>query len=135
MDSIKNVEKKLDILFPEDFKILCTFYGYDFFRYTAFFNFEMEEGVINETLSLRKEYNLPNNYLLLDQDEPGPILMKITSNDNAEVIMCSYGDFLNICGGKPYAEDPMIFPTFADFYEFLLDEEEKMRKEEQDKIT
>lgn len=127
-DKIGNVEKQLNITLPKDFKEICINCSYESFYLYSLFNFETE--VIRETLEIRKEYHLPNNYLILDQDDPGPILMKITSNGNAEVIMCSYRDFLNICDGKPYEENPIIFPTFADFYSFLLDEEEKMREEE-----
>lgn len=126
-----NVQTKLNILFPYDFKRLCSFYGYNFFRVFPFYNFENEEGVIGETLRLRRECKLPDNYLVLAQDDHRVVLMKINSPYSSEVILCSYYDFNNICAGKPMEENPTIFPCFVDFYEFLLDEEEKIQAEDQ----
>ncbi|WP_375333523.1 SMI1/KNR4 family protein [Candidatus Tisiphia endosymbiont of Xenochironomus xenolabis] len=130
-EMVKNVEIKLNIFFPEDFKILCNFYGYDFFRLFSFYNFEDEEGVIEETKYYRKKHNLPSNYLVLFSDDVSFVLLKIISTDKSKVIWCDYQDFFKLCEGHPMQYNPTIFPSFVDFYEYLLDEEEKIRAEDQ----
>ena len=121
---IKNAETKLNILLPKDFRILCTFYGYDYFHLFEFYNFDI--GVIEETLKFRKNCNLPHNYIVLTQDnDVSFVLLKTISAEESEVIWCDYMDFFNLCDGKPMVYNPTIFATFTDFYEFLLDEEEK----------
>ena len=125
---IAKVEKELEIVLPKDFKTLCGNCSYEAAFFFEFYNFGDLEGVIGETLGLRKACSLPGNYLVLAMDDAGPVLMKINSINSAEVILCSYKDFENICKTKPYYENPTIFPTFVDFYEFLLDKEEKIQQ-------
>lgn len=131
LNNIKNLTPFVKL--PNDFVILNSICRCDFFSIFELYNFENEEGVVKNTKALRELYNLPNNYIVLAEDDPGLILMKINSEENAEVIMCSHYDFENICQGKPMEEDPTIFPTFTDFYEYLLDEEEKNSLENQGK--
>jgi hypothetical protein len=129
----KSLEKIRNItpLLSEDFITLNNFCRCDFFRSFEFYNFENEEGVIEETLGLRQTWGLPNNYLVLAMDDAGPTLLKINSPENSEVILCSYYDLENICAGKTFEENPIIYNSFTDFYEFLLDEEEKRRAEKE----
>ncbi len=116
-------------ILPQDFSILNKICRCDFFQFFDFYNFDSEGGVIRETLYYRKDYNLAENYLVLFSDDVSFVLLK-TSPDTSQVIWCDYLDFFNLCDSKPMEYDPTIFPTFTDFFEFLLDEEEKLRAEE-----
>lgn len=124
--SIKRAEKALEIIFPTDFKKFCTVYSYDYCRLFSFFSFD--EGVIDKTLEWRKSVNFPRNCVGLAEEGESAIIMRITG-DNAEVIWCSIPDLYNLCEAKPLEDNPTIFPTFTDFYSYLLDEEEKIREE------
>lgn len=130
-EEIEAVEKVLNLTLPDDFKVLCSYCSYEFLYSFEFITFCADEndGVITETLGWRDSINLPHNYLVLADDGTSAILMKI-EEDDAEVIWCSLEDVLNICAGKSMEYNPTVFPSFIDFYEFLLDEEEKERVEE-----
>lgn len=125
-ESIDKVEQQLKLILPIEFRVLCTFYGYDFFRFFDFLNFEREDGVIKHTQIWRQNINLPENYIVLSEDSESAVLMRIDKKQ-AEVIWCSLEDVFNLCDGLPMQYNPTIFPTFTAFYEFLLDEEEKLR--------
>lgn len=126
---IRKVESELHLKLSQDFKILCKFYRYDTFLFFDFYNLTSEGGVIGTTKAWRENINLPHNYLVLSDDGTSSVLMKI-EDDKSSVIWCSLEDVLNICDNLPMQYNPTIFPTFADFYSFLLDEEEKIRAEE-----
>jgi hypothetical protein len=48
------------------------------------------------------------------------------STEKSGIICCDYQDFFNLCDGKSMEYTPTIFPSFANLYEFLLGEEEKV---------
>ena len=123
---ITKIEAELEISFPLDFKQLCEIYRYDCIGSFNYYNFEGlgDYSVVVQTKSWRESINLPLNYLVLSDDGTSALLMKI-ENDNANVIHCALEDVLNLCAGRPMEYDPIIFETFADFFEFLLDEEEE----------
>ena len=117
----------LNLFLSEDFKYINTRYDYEFLEYFEMYSFTV--GVVAETKSWRESINLPLNYLVLGDNGTSALLMKI-ENDNANVIHCALEDVLNLCAGRPMEYDPIIFETFADFFEFLLDEEEELRAED-----
>lgn len=127
------IEKELNIILPIDFKQLCQVCRYDYFDYFAFYNFRIEDkfSVIAQTKSLREVWGLPNEYVVLFEDDVSMIMLKTISVEKSEVIWLNQSDFDNICAGKHMQYNPTIFPCFVDFYEFLLDEEEKIRAEDQ----
>jgi hypothetical protein len=125
---VNNVERELQLTLPNDFKRICSYCSYEFLGGFEFYSFDI--GVIKKNLEFRKNYNLPNNYIVLVQeDDVAFILLKTISTEKSEVIWCDYQDFFNLCDGEPMVYNPTIFPSFTDFYEFLLDEEEKSRAE------
>jgi hypothetical protein len=131
LEEIYYVQAKLNVELPDDFKKLCISCSYEISYPFDFLNFGTDDGVIGETQYYRKNYSLPDNYMILSQqDDVSFVLLKAISVDKSEVIWCDYQDFFNLCNSKSFQYNPTIFPTFTDFYEFLLDEEEKMRAEE-----
>lgn len=68
--------------------------------------------------------------MLPQQDDVSFLLLKTKSLDESEVIWYAYQYFFNLCDGKPMEYNPTIFPSFTDFFEYLLDEEEKMQAED-----
>jgi hypothetical protein len=52
------------------------------------------------------------------------------SDINVKVIWCSVYDLENYFSGQKLSLEYDVYPTFADFFKFLLDEEEKMRAED-----
>lgn len=122
------IEYELNIKLSKDFITLNNYHRYDYLDNFEWYSFDY--GVPAETKSLRSACGLPHNYLILADDSPGPTLMKIVDDQTSEVILCSDYDFDCICKDKDFEENPIIFSSFTDFYEYLLDEEEKRLKEE-----
>jgi hypothetical protein len=47
------------------------------------------------------------------------------------VIWCSYEDIFNLCDGEGFKHNPDIWPSFTDFFEYLVIEEEKRTAEKE----
>lgn len=132
LEEINNIEKELEICLPNDFKQLCSKYSYEYFGNFSYYNFlpDTKYSVKNETLDFRSYLKLPHDYIVLAQGDVDILLLKTPTSDNISfVIWCDHEDLDNICKGGSFQYNPTIFPSFADFFEFLLDEEEKARTE------
>jgi hypothetical protein len=125
---ILQAEKKLEVILPNDFKYINSLYNYEYIGFFDFYSFSF--GVIEETLYYRTHYNLDNNYLVLSSDGSDFLLVNTKSLSESKVIWCSYNDFFNLCDGKPMEYNPTIFESFTDFFEYLVDEEDKMQSED-----
>jgi hypothetical protein len=125
-NEINNVQEKLNIKLSNDFLQLASFGSYEFIGGIDFYNFGLENNnsVIYETLLLRSNINLPNNFLILFQDESSLILLEIYSIDNCRVIWCCFEDVSNIIENKSLCYEHNIFSDFFSFYDYLLDEHE-----------
>lgn len=128
--TINFIEKTLDLKISLDFKIMNSICRSDYFSFFEFFNFENKEGIIEETLYYRKNFKLPHKYIILFSDSVSFVMLKIISESQSEVIWCDYADFFIFCDTGKMEYNPTIFPSFTDFYEFLLNEEIKYRAEE-----
>jgi hypothetical protein len=126
---IVNLEQILNVKLPEDFKYIVTNYHYEYIFFFSFYH--LGDEVIEETSYYRANYNLRNEYIILSkQDDVSFLILKTKSLEESEVIWCAYQDFFNLCDGQPMQYNPTIFPSFTDFFEFLIDEEEKMQAED-----
>jgi hypothetical protein len=134
IDEISNVEKNLGVYLPRDFIEISQICSYEVIGYFDFYNFTLMgvHSVIGATIAARKNVNLPNNYLLLYEDDASVIVMKTPSNPNeeGEVIWCAIEDVYNLIDQLSLRYDHTVFKTFTSFFEFLLDKEEKERAEE-----
>ena len=130
-EEIKWIEEKLSVSFTDDFKTLNKINLYDSFPDFEFYGFDScgNYGIVASTLSLREIDNVGKNYIFAAQDDASMLLFEI-QEDNMRVIWCGHEEFERLCNGEPMEEDYTIFETFADFYEYLLDEEEKRNAEE-----
>lgn len=115
---------------PLDFITLNKKHRADFFSFFDFFNFGNKEGVVEETLYYREKENLPHNYIVLFSDDVSFVLLKTLPDKASEVIWCDEPDFYNLCRKGRMEYKATVFNSFTDFYEFLLDEEEKLIEEE-----
>jgi len=127
---LQQIEDSLDIVLSYDFKKINEYYNYSYLWYFDFCSFP--RGVIEETHYYRKRNDLDQNYLILSNQDEMTVVMKIISTKKSEVIWCGLEDFFNLCENKPMEYNPTIFPSFTDFFEFLLDEEEKMQAEDEE---
>jgi len=132
---VKKMEKILGITFANDLKKISERFRFDFLNtFAGFHNFEDDEnnGVIPETLRLRKVINFPHNSLFLYEDDASVLILK-TQKDPAEPSPIYWIDVMDVeryCEEEPLECQQHIFPSFTDFFEYLVTEEEREREEE-----
>ena len=132
-ENIDKIEDKLDIKLPYSFKEILNFYdGYYSINNNSFFSFDPnEEGwnVVDKNLYYRNcDLKLPKRFLIIKEGDEDVIVLDL-ANENGQVYWISSQDVYNLVNGDSLTDNPTIFPTFADFFEYLLDEEEKLREE------
>ncbi len=137
---IQFVEKELGVILSPAFRKLNAIFRYDYSSAFEFLNFQTktEYSVIGETLKLRQFCNLPTNYVVLAiQDDVTAVLLETASGANKEnkVFFCTIYDLQNVYENGEMVEDTRIFPTFTDFFRYLLDEEEKQHNKERNHNT
>jgi len=127
--SIQKLETELNIVLSDEFKIISKEYSYEWlggFEWLAFSK-ESKFSVSSMTITLRKNYNLPNRYVCLADDGTSMILME-TQNDtskSAPVIWCSIEDMYRLANEEPMIYKPDIFNNFTDFFAFLIEKEKE----------
>ena len=126
-EEVSELEEILEVKMSNEFKSGDIIYAYDLFESFDFFSFP--RGVIQETLRLRKDANLPKDTLILSEDDASIWLMRCLG-DHEEIYWMAVEDYYRYCDNEPLEYNPTIFPTFTDFFSYLLDEEEKRRAEE-----
>ncbi|ARN84932.1 SMI1/KNR4 family protein [Candidatus Nucleicultrix amoebiphila] len=129
------IEDKLELVLPDDFKqISKVFDGYEEIAGQSFFSFDPDVkgwNVVEKTLFYRKSSCfLPRNFLALREESESFVVME-TKDDpklNTSIIECSLSDANNLIDMKFY-DNPTIFPSFTDFFEYLIEQEEKDRQQ------
>lgn len=129
------VSSKLGVVLPDDFRQISRVFDYEYLGNFQFpcFCFNGESGVVEETLGTRESLNLPHEFVILSVEDDVSVLL-LETQDCAEkpspVIWCDmFPDFFNICEGKPMEQNPTIWPSFTDFFEYLVEQEEAKLKE------
>jgi hypothetical protein len=142
IDLIKEV---LKLEFPEDFRYAANFAGVTSFSKMEFFDFEDDpenwNGIIKNNLELRKNYAEDSNgqskarmdkILVLANDDGGSVFM--ITQDSPEkpspVIWCDYGDMYHYAVTGEFRNSHDEWPSFTDFFEFLVNDLEKRTAEE-----
>ncbi|MBP9828839.1 MAG: SMI1/KNR4 family protein [Proteobacteria bacterium] len=124
---IQNVEKILGLKLPQDFIEINKVCSYEYSNVFSFLNFS-GTGVTEGTLGLWSYFQCPHEFIILYDDGSGVILMD--TKNSSSVTYASIEDTENIVFRKKLNYQHSFFSTFADFYVYLLDEEEKKRAEE-----
>jgi hypothetical protein len=134
--SINLIEKKLKIILPNDFKeISKVFDAYEILGGHALYSFNpsvKNYNIVDKTIYYRNSnLYLPTKYIALEETEVNFTVLEThqDANMNTRVICCSIEDIYNLANGKPLLYNPLVFPTFLDFFEYLLDQEEEERRE------
>ena len=139
-EEINYVRDKLGVKFSKDFIEISKRYSYEFFGRFDFANFGLDNSysVIFETLQVRKNIGFPLDSLLLYEDDASVIVLKTMDDPTSPspVIWCTVEDFYRYCEGVPLEYSHDVFPSFTDFFEFLLkrEEEEQQREKQEHKI-
>jgi hypothetical protein len=133
---IINVERKLQIICPHDFCAFAEICDYEYLSDFEWLNISLEnqQSVIHKTVSFRNSLNLPNKYVvLMIQDDVSVVLIETQDSPDkpSPVIWCDLiPDFFNLCEGKQMEQNPTIWPSFTDFFEYLVEQEEAKHTKE-----
>lgn len=122
-------EDKLHIKLSKNFKNINNICSYENLFCKGFVSFSKFNGLIAETLRLRKDTNLPENVLFLYEDDASIILMQvgIIEAQEEKVFWIAIEDYERFCKGEKLEYKHRIFSSFVEFFEYLLTEEEKER--------
>lgn len=131
-DILNKVSNELGVVFSNDFLEIAKKYHFEFL---SFFDWSgLKTGAIEYTKKLRLE-GLPQNYLILAgfRDDGGSVFLETPNdpNTNTRVIWCDMEDVYNLCLKGEFEYNPTIWPSFTDFFEYLVEQEEEMLKEQE----
>lgn len=138
------IEKTLNLSIPDDLKEISRLFDYCIFNVFQFFDTTVDgsdgNGIIRNNLELRKEFSKysdgksdMSHILVLSDDDGGSVFM--ITQDSPEkptpIIWCDAGDMYHysINGVFPHPHDE--WPSFTDFFEYLVEKEEEKLKEDQ----
>lgn len=126
-EEIQKVEEVLKIKLPADFVGLNKSSSYEYASVFNFLNFRNigKDNLIENTKGLWSYFECPNEFIMLHDDGTGVILMD--TKNSSQVFYASMEDVENIVFRRKLNYSHQYFPTFTDFFSYLLDEEEKRR--------
>lgn len=129
-------ESTLAVELPEDFKEIGRRFRYDALSFIdfMFWSEQPSEGVLKKNLDRRLEFqghHYLSDCIILSDDDAGAVLLfgqKRASED--AVIWCDAPDLCNYAerGAFAYAYDR--WPSFTDFFEYLVEQEEAKLKDD-----
>ena len=142
-NDISKVALTLNITLPQEFVQINALFRYDLLYDGDLLDFTADEcdwgGVIKNTVKLREKYKETLNMcvdvskvLLLSLEEFGGILMLINDHPSkvAKVVSCSLYDIHNYLVNGSFADPHDEWPSFTDFFEYLVEQEEKNLEED-----
>lgn len=136
--TLSDVKDCLNIVLPYDFMEITNVISYECSNVVQFSVLEADcddyDGVIKNNLELRKEYakysegkSDMSHILVLADDDGGSVFM--ITQDSPEkptpVIWCDYGDMYYYSIHKKFQYPHDEWPSFAAFFEYLVEQEEK----------
>lgn len=131
---IEMAADQLGVHFSSDFIAINTVFDYAYLSQFEFFCvcYHGRSGVVEETLAFRQALQLPLRYVILSN--PGDtwaVLMETqpSPDKDSPVLCCAPEDWDNICAEKPLEYEHTIWPSFTDFFEYLVEQEEAKLKD------
>ncbi len=87
-------------------------------------------NIVDKTNFYRNSYlPLPHKYLALSETSVSFIAL---DTETGKVIEMATNDYGNLVEGEELLDNPQFYNSYADFFEYMLDEEEKERVENQE---
>jgi hypothetical protein len=125
------ISDALSVVFSDDFIQIAKSCRFDYLgRFEWFFSDNDEHGgVIDNTKYLIKEYGLSKEYLYLADDGTSALFMKCLG-DREEIWNIAEEDIGRLCEGEPLLYEAVVYKTFPEFFEYLLEQREEEIKNE-----
>lgn len=132
-EDIAEVARQLGVCFSDDFLMINEQYSYECL-YGACIEFlclydnrDGYSGVITKTQKFRQEMHLPNRYVVLSYSGDTRFILMETQDDPRKasaILWIEPEDFENLCNEKTFEYEYEIWPSFTDFFEYLVEQEE-----------
>lgn len=133
LNDINWIERELKVCFSDDFISINQVFDYEYlgdFDFNTFY-YNGHSGVMKKTQKFRQEVNLPNRYVILSYTgDTRFVLMETqdTPDKNTPILDIEPEDLDNLIENKPLEYDHTIWPSFTDFFEYLVEQEEESVK-------
>ena len=129
-EDLHHLECSLNIKLPNDFSYLYEKYNYQYVYAFDCLAFPID---VETCTKFFRDKGLSEKYIALyEKGDAGSIFME-TQDDPAKstpVYWCDEVDVFNLCEEGVFKYNPTIWASFTDFFEYLVNEEEKMQLEE-----
>ncbi len=125
--AIADLESSLGITLPDDVKAISQFYSGGIvggISHNAFDGSGRAANIVKETLRLRAAIELPNRFIVLAEPSESLIVRDVESG---VVTWCDHSDVPRLEDRSQMLGQPNVWTSYAEFFEFLLDEEDEER--------
>lgn len=119
-ERLSEIETILNVQLPADFKTIATFYDGNHFSMINDFSLtatDKKPNIVDETLNLRKNINLPKNFILLAK--PAESFILLDTENTPQIIWCNAKDIANL-STKKFQTNPYTRESYSDFFEEML---------------
>ena len=123
-ETIDDIQAKLNVYLPDDFCEIASFCNGGLFRDHSFANFNGCTNIIDETIRLRKTVNLPLRFVVLAEPDEGLIVMD--TENTPSIIWCDATEVSKL-DVKSFVSKPDEWNTYAEFFAYLIEDEEEER--------
>jgi hypothetical protein len=126
---IADLESTLGLILPDDMKSITQFYSGGIvggISHNAFDSIGPATNIVNETQRLRSGIDLPHRFVVLAEPDESLIVLDV---DSGAVTWCGYFDVSRLGDSSKMLGKPSTWPSYADFFEHLLDIEGEERGE------
>lgn len=125
--AVARIEQQLQLQLPDDFKEIASFYNGGLLGGISIFSYnDHHPNLIEETLRLRKDIQLPHSFLFLA--EPAESMIVLDTAQTPAVIWCDSIDVHQL-HNRSFQIAPDTWNTFSDFFEYLLTQEEEEQEQ------
>lgn len=125
--AVARIEQQLQLQLPDDFKEIASFYNGGLIGGISIFSYnDHHPNLIEETLRLRKDIQLPHSFLFLA--EPAESMIVLDTAQTPAVIWCDSIDIHQL-HDRSFQIAPDTWNTFSDFFEYLLTQEEEEQEQ------
>lgn len=128
--AIAKLESLLDVGLPRDLKAIAEFYSGGMIggiSHNAFATGVAATNIADETLRLRSAVRLPDRFVVLAEPAESLIVLDV---DSGIVTWCDSFDISRLDDSNKMVGKPRTWPSYAAFFEYLLDEENEERREQ-----
>jgi hypothetical protein len=129
---LEQMESELGINFPSDFRTIATFYSGGIvggISHHAIAHGGNANNITTETMRLRKAVRLPHSIVILAEPPESLIVLETEhAKDQPGVFWIDDSDVSRL-SEKGTIRCPQVWPSYSDFFQFLLEREADDREE------